>query len=746
MPSQAPEGATSIIDLGVALSERYLAYALSTITSRSLPDVRDGLKPVQRRLLFAMLQLRLDPAGGFKKCARVVGDVIGKYHPHGDASVYDALVRLAQVFAQRYPLVDGQGNFGNIDGDNAAAMRYTESRLTAVATALLDGLGENAVDFRPTYDGSEEEPVVLPAAFPNLLANGATGIAVGMATSIPPHNAGEILGALIWMAGRPPAAPAPTVAQLLEHIQGPDLPTGGLLVEADPGRQEAYATGRGSFRLRARWVRETLAQSQYQVVVTEIPWQVAKSRLIERIAELLSQKKLTLLGDVRDESAEEVRLILVPRSRAVPDALLMEQLFRATDLEVRLPLNMNVLDGGGVPRVMGLGEVLGAFMAHRLEVLLRRTRHRLSRVRDRLEVLEGYLKAFLDIDEVIRIIREEDEPRPALMARFELNERQAEAILNLRLRNLRRLEEVELRREHEKLASERAEIEALLADPLRQRARLKDEFRDARKAFGKGPLGLRRTGFAAVPEVTPAMLEEPVERVPVTIVCSRQNWIRSVRGGAVAPADLKYKDGDGERFVIAAQSTDRLLLLTSVGRCFTLAVDRLPGGRGTGEPLSLIVDLEGAEVVALLVHRADGRLVLGSRQGLGFVAPEAELLAQTRGGRQVMTPGDGDRLLAARPAAGDRVAVLLSDRRLLVFPEAELPVQARGKGVMLARMKDATLQDLLPLPQGGTPAVRVGLDKPRSPVSLPAFTGKRASAGKTLPVGWGKVTGLVAAG
>ena len=746
MPSAAPENEPRIVDLGAALSERYLAYALSTITSRSLPDVRDGLKPVQRRLLYAMLQLRLDPAGGFKKCARVVGDVIGKYHPHGDASVYDALVRLAQVFAQRYPLVDGQGNFGNIDGDNAAAMRYTESRLTAVATALLDGITEDAVDFRPTYDGSEDEPVVLPAAFPNLLANGATGIAVGMATSIPPHNAGELLSALVWMAGRPLGAPSPKTEQLLEHVKGPDLPTGGILIEADAARLEAYASGRGSFRLRARWVRENLVQGQYQIVVTEIPWQVAKGRLIERIAELLAQKKLTLLADVRDESAEEVRLVLIPRSRTVPDELLMEQLFRATDLEVRLGLNMNVLDAAGVPRVMGLGEVLAAFMAHRLEILLRRRRHRLARVDDRLEVLEGYLKAFLDIDEVIRIIREEDEAKPALIARFELSERQAEAILNLRLRNLRRLEEFELQREHEKLLTEKAEIEALLADPARQRARLKDEFREARKAFGKGKLGDRRTGFAAAPDLAPAMLEEPVERYPVTIVCSRQNWIRTVRGNAGSPGELKYKEGDAERYVIAAQSTDKLLLLTSEGRCFTLGVDRLPTGRGLGEPLSLIVDLGGAVVVALLVHRPDGRLVLGSGRGMGFLAPEAELLAQTRAGRQVMTLSEGDRLAVARPAMGDRVAVLLSDRRLLVFAEAELPVQARGKGVQLARMKDATLLDLLPLPREGLLAVRVGLDKPRSPASLVGFIGKRAGVGKALPIGWGKVTGLVPAG
>ncbi len=494
-----------VVDLGQALSERYLAYALSTITSRSLPDVRDGLKPVQRRILYAMLQLRLDPAGGFKKCARVVGDVIGKFHPHGDQAVYDALVRLAQDFAQRYPLVDGQGNFGNVDGDNAAAMRYTESRLTPVAMALLDGIDEDAVDFRATYDGSEREPVVLPAAFPNLLANGSAGIAVGMATSIPPHNAGELLSALAWMAGRPIGSRQPTAEELLRHVKGPDLPTGGVILDGEAALVEAYRTGRGSFRLRAHYEVERLSHGQYQVVVTEMPYQVQKSRLVERIAELLNQKKLPFLADVRDESAETIRLVLVPRSRTVEPEVLMEQLFRGTDLEVRLGLNMNVLDAAGVPRVMSLAEVLDAYLAHRMEVLVRRSKHRLAKVEDRLEVLEGYLKAFLDLDEVIRIIREEDEPKAALMRRFELTDRQAEAILNLRLRNLRRLEEMELTGERDRLLAERADLESLLGDEGRRRARLKEEFQAARKQFGNGASASAAPGSPRRPRSTPPL-------------------------------------------------------------------------------------------------------------------------------------------------------------------------------------------------------------------------------------------------
>ncbi|MFL5337687.1 MAG: DNA topoisomerase IV subunit A [Geminicoccaceae bacterium] len=734
----SPTAAAPILPVALkdALGERYLAYALSTITSRSLPDVRDGLKPVQRRILYAMLALRLDPAGGFKKCARVVGDVIGKYHPHGDVAVYDALVRLAQDFAQRYPLVDGQGNFGNIDGDNPAAMRYTESRLTAVAMALLEGIDEDAVDFRANYDGSDEEPIVLPAAFPNLLANGASGIAVGMATSIPPHNAGELLAALAWLAGRPATAARPTVDELMRHIQGPDLPTGGWLVEPTASIAEAYRTGRGSFRLRARWEREELAYGQYQVVVTEIPYQVQKGRLIERMAELLNLKKLPLLADLRDESTEAVRLVLIPRSRSITPELLMEQLFRTTELEVRLPLNMNVLDATGVPRVMSLAEVLEAYLAHRMEVLVRRSRHRLAKVLDRLEVLEGYLKAFLDLDEVIRIIREEDEPKPALMARFELSDRQAEAILNLRLRNLRKLEEMELANERAKLADERQGLEALLGDEALRRWRLKEQFLAAKKQFGGGGLGKRRTNLSEAPTIAPELLEEPVERVPVTVVCSRQGWIRTVRGAAPNPAELKYKEGDGERFLLAAQSTDRLLVIAADGRVYTLAVDKLATGRGHGEPLSLAIDLDkGVEILDLRVHRPEGRLVFATGKGFGFVAEEQEITAQTRGGKQVVNLTQDDALLAAVPVEGDQLALVGTNRKLLIVPVADLPVQARGKGVTLMRLKDARLADLrtLDLAQGlGWTAN----GKERRVADLAAWRGPRAGSGRMAPNGF----------
>lgn len=727
-----------LVELKDALSERYLAYALSTITARSLPDVRDGLKPVQRRLLFAMLQLRLDPAGGFKKCARVVGDVIGKFHPHGDVAVYDALVRLAQAFAQRYPLVDGQGNFGNIDGDNPAAMRYTESRLTTVAMALLEGIDEDAVDFRENYDGSDREPVVLPAAFPNLLANGASGIAVGMATSIPPHNAGELLAALAWMAGRPVTAARPSAEELLRYVQGPDLPTGGRLIEPPAALLEAYRTGRGSFRLRARWEKEELAYGQYQVVVTEIPYQVQKSRLIERMAELLSQKKLPLLGDLRDESTEAVRLVLVPKSRAVPAELLMEQLFRTTELEVRLSLNMNVLDAAGTPRVMSLAEVLEAYLAHRMEVLVRRSRHRLGKVEDRLEVLEGYLKAFLDLDEVIRIIREEDEPKTALMARFELTDRQAEAILNLRLRNLRRLEEMELQGERTRLAAERGQLLELLAEEGKRRARLKEEFQAARRQFGSGALGRRRTELAQAPSVDPVLLEEPVERFAVTVVCSRLGWIRAVRGAVENPGEIKYKEGDGERFLLPAQSGDRILVIAANGRVYTLPVEKLPGGRGHGEPLSLSIDLDrGVQILDLRVHRPDGRLVFATRKGFGFIAEEKEIEAQTRAGRQVVNLGTGDAVLAAVPVSGDQIALAATNRKVLVFPLTELPVQARGKGVTLMKLKDAELADVktFELAQG---LAWTSNGKERRIADPTPWRGSRAGAGRIAPPGFPK--------
>ena len=715
-----------------ALSQRYLAYALSTITARSLPDVRDGLKPVQRRILYAMLKLRLDPEGGYKKCARVVGDVIGKFHPHGEGAIYDAMVRLAQEFAQRYPLVDGQGNFGNVDGDNAAAMRYTEARLTEVARTLLDGIDQDTVDFRPTYDGGDEEPVVLPAAFPNLLANGTSGIAVGMATSIPPHNAGELCAALCRLLEQPETP----VEALLEVVKGPDLPTGGVLVEPWPSVVEAYRTGRGSLRLRARWQREDLGHGQYQVVVTEIPYQVPKSRLIERIAELLAGKKLSLLADVRDEFAEEVRLVLVPRARTVPPELLMEQLFRQTELEVRLPLNLNVLDAEGVPRVMGLGQVLRAFLEHRMVVLIRRSRHRLARIEERLEVLGAYRIAYLNLDEVIRIIREEDEPKAELMRAFALTERQAEAILNMRLRHLRRLEEQTLLKEQRELKAERREIKDLLQDEGRRRARLREEIEEIGRRFEGGPLGRRRTAIGIAPVIEGDAFEAPLERQPVTVVCSRQGWIRVLRGHVEDSGDLKYKEGDAPRFLLHAQSTDRLLVISSDGRGYLLPVERLPGGRGQGEPLSLQIDLaRGAEPVMLAIHRPDGRVLLASGSARGFVAEEQAIAAQTRGGKQVFNLDPDERVVVACPADGDHVATIGSNRKLLLFPLDQLPVMSRGKGVLLQRYRDGTLSDAVVF------RLEEGLSWPtakgtRALAEPQYWIGKRGQAGRTVPHGF----------
>jgi topoisomerase-4 subunit A len=720
------------IPFAEALSRRYLAYALSTITARSLPDVRDGLKPVQRRVLYAMLKLRLDPDSGYKKCARVVGDVIGKYHPHGEAAIYDAMVRLAQEFAQRYPLVDGQGNFGNIDGDNAAAMRYTEARLTEVARALLDGIEEDTVDFRPTYDGGDEEPVVLPAAFPNLLANGTSGIAVGMATSIPPHNAGELCRALCHLLVQPDA----TSEALLAHVRGPDLPTGGVLVEPWDSIVEAYRTGRGSLRLRARWQREELSHGQYQVVVSEIPYQVTKSRLIERIAELLALRKLPLLADLRDESAEDVRLVLVPRARTVPSELLMEQLFRQTELEVRLSLNLNVLDAEGVPRVMSLRQALRAFLEHRMVVLIRRSRHRLAKTLDRLEVLAAYQIAYLNLDEVIRIIREEDEPKAELMRAFELSERQAEAILNMRLRHLRRLEERALLKEQRALKAEARDLRRLLDDEGRRRARLKEELEETAARFGDGPLGRRRTTLGELPTLDEEALDEPVERQPVTVVCSRQGWIRVLRGHLEDSAELRYKEGDGARFVLKAESTNRILLISSDGRGYLLPVERLPGGRGQGEPLRLQIDLaRGAEPVMLAVHRADGKVLLASSGARGFVAEEPAIAAQTRAGKQVFNLDEGERVTVAVAAEGDHVATVGTNRKLLIFPLDQLPVMSRGKGVLLQRYKDGELADavVLRLADGLSWQGGKGI---RTVTDLSPWLGRRGQAGRLAPHGF----------
>jgi topoisomerase-4 subunit A len=719
--------------LADALGERYLAYAMSTIVSRSLPDVRDGLKPVHRRLLYAMRQLKLDPNTGFKKCARVVGDVIGKYHPHGDVSVYDAMVRLAQDFAVRYPLVEGQGNFGNIDGDNAAAMRYTEARLTAVAIALMDGLDEDAVDFRPTYDGTDEEPVVMPAAFPNLLANGAAGIAVGMATSIPPHNVGEICDALLHLIRSPDCA----TDALLAHIKGPDFPTGGILVESAESIAESYRTGRGGFRLRAKWEVEKLSHGLYQIVVTEIPYQVQKSKLIEKIAELLEGKKLPLLADVRDESAEAVRVVLEPRNRTVDAEMVMEQLFRQTDLEQRVPLNMNLLDAQSVPRVMTLKEVLQAFLDHRLVVLERRSRHRQGKITARLEVLEGYLKAYLNLDEVIAIIRGEDEPKPVLMRRFELSENQAEAILNMRLRSLRKLEEMEIKGEHAKLSAELAAITALLADPAARWKAIAGQVKEIKAAFGKDDgLGRRRTALGDAPGAVIVPIEAYIEREDITVILSEKGWIRAVKGHADNPDDFRFKDGDGLKASLHCATTDKILFFASNGRFYTLGGDKLPRGRGHGEPLRLMMDLPNdAEIVALLPYRAETRLLVASSGGKGFLVKSEEVLAQTRSGKQILNLGDGEKAAFCLRADGDAVAIVGDNRKLLLFKLEEIPEMTRGRGVILQKYRDGGAADIKTFTLADGLTWQLG-DKVRSETNLLPWLGKRATVGRMPPVGF----------
>jgi topoisomerase-4 subunit A len=717
-----------------ALGERYLSYALSTIMARSLPDVRDGLKPVHRRLLYAMRQLGLAAGRAPKKSARVVGDVIGKFHPHGDTAVYDTLVRLAQDFAQRYPLVDGQGNFGNVDGDSAAAMRYTEARLTAVAEALLAGIDEDAVDFRATYDDEGEEPVVLPARFPNLLANGAQGIAVGMATSIPPHNVAELCDALAHLLAHPDA----TIEDLVGFVPGPDFPTGGMLVEPRDAVLEAYRTGRGGFRLRARWAKDPLPQGQYQILVSEIPYQVRKSQLVEKIADLLNAKKLPLLADIRDESAEDVRIVLEPKSRNVDPAVLMEQLFKLTDLEVRFGLNMNVLDGGRVPRVMPLKDVLQAFLDHRLEVLLRTTRHRIGRIDHRLEVLHGLLVVFLNVDEVIRIIRFEDDPKAELIRRFELTEVQADAILNMRLRALHKLEEIALRKEADALADERAGLQALLDEPKRQRKALGAELKDIRKAFGDGPLGRRRTEIGEAPTVVDVPVEAMVEREPITVFLSAKGWIRAVRGHQADTSDVKYKEGDRERFVLHAETTDKLLLFATNGRFYTLSADRLPRGRGFGEPVRLMMDLgNDADVVALRRHDPSGRLLLAAGDGRGFVVPETEVAGQTRAGKQVLNVSGDVEAAACIPAAGDTVAVVGTNRKLLCFPLSEVPEMARGRGVILQKYKDAALADIKVFTAAGGLTFASG-ERTRTETKLDDWLGTRGQVGRQPPRGFPK--------
>lgn len=715
-----------------ALGERYLSYALSTIIQRSLPDVRDGLKPVHRRILYAMKELNLSPKTSYKKCARVVGDVTGKFHPHGGEAVYDAMVRLAQDFALRLPLVDGQGNFGSIDGDSAAAMRYTEARLTAGAEALMEGLEQNAVDFKTTYDGENAEPLVMPASFPHLLVNGAAGIAVGMATNIPPHNFEEICTGLIALIRKPHIS----LEELVQHIPGPDFPTGGILVEPRENILKAYLTGRGSFRLRARWEVEQRSNGHYQIVITEIPYQVPKSKLIEKMADLLNEKKLPLLGDIREESSDTIRLILDPKSRTVDPIMLVESLFRYTDLEVRIPLNMNVVDKHSIPGVMNLKQVLEAFYGHRLEILGRVTRFRLDKINHRLAVLEGYLIAYLNLDEVIRLIREEEDPSPLMQERWGLSDIQAEAILNMRLRSLRKLEEIQIRGEHSTLTLEKEELLTLLDTPQLQQKKIIQDLESLKKKFRKE--SERRTLLSDPPAEVAIPLDVLVEKEPVTIICSDKGWIRVLKGHTIMPGDIKYKDGDGERFILRAETTDKLLVFTTLGRVYSLDIDKLPGGRGQGDPLRLTINLAQSEdVVSLLLHAPQGSdaiVLVASKEGRGFLTSRASLVAQTRGGKQILMV-EGTTAALCREVTGDHLAIIGNNRKLLIFKTDEIPEMTRGRGVILQRYKDGGLSDatFLTLTQGLS--WKSG-DRTRVEKNLLPWLGKRGQGGRLPPTGF----------
>ncbi len=719
--------------LANALSERYLAYAVSTIVARSLPDVRDGLKPVHRRLLFAMRQLKLDPVSGFKKCARVVGDVIGKYHPHGDSSVYEAMVRLAQDFAVRYPLVDGQGNFGNIDGDKAAAMRYTEARLTAVAVALMDGLDDDAVDFEKTYDGEEEEPMVMPAAFPNLLANGASGIAVGMATNIPPHNVGEVCDALLYLLKKPDAE----IERLMTFIQGPDFPTGGILAESHESIVKTYTEGRGAMKVRAKWEKEDLSHGQYQIVVTEIPYQVQKSDLVARIAKLLSEKKLPMLADIRDESSDVVRLVLEPKSRSVEPEQLMEHLFKNTDLQVNFNLNMNVLDADHTPRVMNIREVLTAFLKHRDTVLIRKSKYRLDKIAHRMELLQGFLIAYLNLDRVIEIIRNEDEPKVVMMKEFSLSDIQAEAILNMRLRSLRKLEEEQIKTEYKNLEIEKEGLEALLADEELRKNKLAEEIKEIQKKFGqKTELGKRRTLVAEAPKEVEISIEAMIEKEPITVVLSKQGWIRAMKGHIDSADDVKFKEGDSLKLSLKTYTTDNIVLFADNGRFYTILGNNIAGGRGYGEPLRLSVDVaEDAEIVTMFAWLPDQKLLVASRNGKGFIVNSNDVIAQTRAGKIILNLAEGDKALLCKPANGTHVAVIGTNRKMVVFSADEIPTMTRGSGVILQRYQEAKLSDAkffnledgLSFPSGNGTRVERNIN---------LWLAKRATVGKFPPVGF----------
>ncbi|MCX2696128.1 MULTISPECIES: DNA topoisomerase IV subunit A [Ochrobactrum] len=747
------------VDLKSALEERYLAYALSTIMHRALPDVRDGLKPVHRRIMHAMRLLRLNPDQAYAKCARIVGDVMGKFHPHGDASIYDALVRLAQDFAVRYPLVDGQGNFGNIDGDNAAAMRYTEARMTEVATLLLEGINENAIDFRPTYNEEDEEPIVLPGAFPNLLANGSAGIAVGMATNIPPHNVAELCSSALYLINHPDAsveelitspqqweelkkeAESDPAALLKCKVRGPDFPTGGILVEDHANIVEAYRTGRGSFRARARWEKEEGNRGTWVIVVTEIPYQVQKSRLIEKIAELLLAKKLPLLDDIRDESAEDIRIVLEPKNRTVDPELLMESLFKLTELENRVSLNMNVLSHGKVPNVLSLGGVLREWLEHRKEVLVRRSEYRLAEIEKRLEILGGLLIAYLNLDEVIRIIREEDEPKQELIRTFELTDNQAEAILNMRLRSLRKLEEFEIRKEFDGLTAEKTDIEGLLASGTRQWKKISAEIKAVREKFGPATkLGKRRSTFAEAPthdleDIHQAM----IEREPVTIVVSEKGWLRAMKGHMADFSTLSFKEGDKLKLAFHAETTDKLLFFTTGGKFFTIGANTLPGGRGHGEPIRILVDMENdQDILTAFVHDPQAKLLLVSHEGNGFIVSENEAVANTRKGKQVMNVKAPDEAKLCQRISGDHIAVVGENRKMVVFPLSEIPEMTRGKGVRLQKYKDGGVSDVRTFAIADGLSWQDSADRTfnRSKEELVEWIAARASAGRLVPKGF----------
>jgi topoisomerase IV subunit A len=732
-----PDGVQEIA-LREALEERYLAYALSTIMHRALPDARDGLKPVHRRILYGMRLLRLDPGGAFKKSAKIVGDVMGNFHPHGDQAIYDALVRLAQDFASRYPLVDGQGNFGNVDGDNPAAYRYTEARLTEAARLLIDGIDEDAVDFRPSYDGVMQEPAVLPAAFPNLLANGSQGIAVGMATAVPPHNIAELCDAALYLIEQPNARSR----TLLKYVQGPDFPTGGVVIDSAETIAEAYTTGRGSFRVRARWKTEDAGRGTYLIVVTEIPYQVQKMRLIERIAELMNEKKLPLLADMRDESAEDVRIVFEPRSRSVDPALLMESLFKLTELENRIPLNMNVLIRGRIPKVVGLAEALTEWLTHRREVLQRRSRYRLAQIEHRLELLGGYLIAYLNLDKVIKIIRNEDEPKPVLMKTFKLSEIQAEAILNMRLRNLRKLEEMEIRQEEKDLRVEKKSIEELLGSEKQQWKRVSEQVREVRDMFGpKTSLGKRRTTFADAPQHDEAAIEEAlVEREPVTIVVSEKGWIRALRGQVSDLASLAFKTDDGFKLAFFAETTSKLLIFATNGRFYTIDAAKLPGGRGHGEPITLFADLEQAGIVSVFRYQGGRKLLVASKTGRGFAVPEDECLGNTRKGKQVLNVKPPDEARAVTPIEGELVAAIGENRKMVIFAIDQVPEMTRGRGVRLQRHKDGGLSDIktFEVEKGLSWVDSAGRTFVLTLKELSDWRGNRGDAGRLAPKGFPK--------